>query len=203
MADTPNTNSLFAEIAKSSSLSIECIFETYLDVLLTPVLQIYLRFGISLEAHQQNSMMIFNKNGLPQALLLRDFGAFRAHQDTFSACGEVLEFHQDKSVLTNDKQDVRNKLLHAVFICHLAELINHLVVLEYIDEALAWKMAYQRIISIFEDTKEHSSPKWWKQEYQALLNEPWKMKRFTLMRLANNNNYNYQKLQNPLSRVAV
>lgn len=203
MADTPNTNSLFAEIAKSNSLSIETVFETYLDVLLTPILHVYLRFGISLEAHQQNSMMIFNKNGLPQALLLRDFGAFRAHQATFNDCSETLEFHQDKSVLTNDQQDVRNKLLHAVFICHLAELINHLVVHDYIDEGLAWKMAYQRIIAIFEHTKDHSSPTWWKQEYQALLHAPWQMKRFTLMRLANNNEYNYQELLNPLSQETV
>ncbi|QUM81790.1 hypothetical protein HWV03_16615 [Moritella sp. 36] len=203
MADTPSSDSLFAEIAQSNQLSIASVLETYLDVLLTPVLQVYLRFGISLEAHQQNSMMIFNDNGLPQSLLLRDFGAFRAHQNTFISSGEKLEFHQDKSVLSNDKQDVRNKLLHAVFICHLSELINHLVVRGYIDEAQAWKMAYQRIATIFEHTKHNAPAQWWAQEYQALLNEPWQMKRFTLMRLANNNEYNYQALLNPLSQEAV
>lgn len=203
MADTPNSDSLFAEIAQSNKLSIASVLETYLDVLLTPVLQVYLRFGISLEAHQQNSMMIFNDKGQPKSLLLRDFGAFRAHQDTFISSGEKLEFHQDKSVLSNDKQDVRNKLLHAVFICHLSELINHLVVRGYIDEAQAWKMAYQRIATIFAQTKHISQPQWWAQEYQALLNEPWQMKRFTLMRLANNNEYNYQALLNPLSQEAV
>ena len=92
MADTPNTDSLFVEIAQSNQHSITSALENYLDVFLTPVLQVYLRFGISLEAHQQNSMMIFNNKGQAQSLLLRDFGAFRAHQDTFVASGEKLEF---------------------------------------------------------------------------------------------------------------
>ena len=94
-------------------------------------------------------------------------------------------------------------LLHAVFICHLSELINHLVVRGYIDETLAWKMAYQRIAIIFEQTQHHSPTQWWEQEYQALLNAPWQMKRFTLMRLADNNEYNYQALLNPLTQEAV
>ena len=49
-------------------------FIHYVDTVLKGLLGIFARYGISLEAHQQNTLAVFNQEGIIQALLVKDLG---------------------------------------------------------------------------------------------------------------------------------
>ncbi|WP_318528287.1 IucA/IucC family protein [Mesorhizobium sp. ZC-5] len=51
-------------------------FECYLDCALDPLVKLYDRFGVALEAHQQNSLLDLSQRGLPSRYLYRDSQGF-------------------------------------------------------------------------------------------------------------------------------
>lgn len=51
-------------------------FAAYLDCVLEPTLELYDRFGVALEAHQQNSLLDLADGGLPTRLVYRDGQGF-------------------------------------------------------------------------------------------------------------------------------
>ncbi len=199
LVDRGLTDSLFSTASsQQQNAAILQQFRAYINVVLQPTLGLYLYYGISLEAHQQNSFVIFNHQGCPKQLLIRDFGAFRIYEPVFKQRKNDLRFHHDRSLITEDVAEVRNKLMHAVFICHLAELVNLVAGHCGLSDQQLWQAVRSQILSIFDAWESRSDPDWWRQERQAILEQPWYMKRFTLMRLADNNIYNYQPLANPL-----
>src|SRR5690606_23010168 len=51
-------------------------FDAYLDCTLKPLVGLYDRFGIALEAHQQNSLLDLSEDGLPMRFFYRDSQGF-------------------------------------------------------------------------------------------------------------------------------
>lgn len=80
----PGDSSLFESIirrvARNHDISVReaCRrwFECYLDCALDPLVKLYDRFGVALEAHQQNSLLDLSNGGLPNRYLYRDSQGF-------------------------------------------------------------------------------------------------------------------------------
>lgn len=80
-------------------------FECYLDCALDPLVKLYDRFGVALEAHQQNSLLDLSQQGLPSRYLYRDSQGFYL-SNSFKArwYGLVPEIVQIRGLFFDDRE---------------------------------------------------------------------------------------------------
>jgi siderophore synthetase component len=96
------------------------------------------KYGIALESHLQNSLLVFD-DGRPVATLVRDFGGIRVCQRRLGAHGLSIDPYPDSDLDAADESDLYGKLYYALFQNHLAELIATLVHETDADEAACWR----------------------------------------------------------------
>ena len=65
--------------AAATPATVAAWFRQYCKVVTQPVVAMYLLYGIGLEAHQQNTMVLFAPDGNASSLLIRDFGDGRTY----------------------------------------------------------------------------------------------------------------------------
>lgn len=177
-------------------------FEHYTATVLTATLSAYLLYGIAFEAHQQNSFIMVNQHYEPVQLLVRDFGDLRVHAPTLRRTGlELTPYRQGHTVFESD-EPVRDKLLHAVMLCHLAELAllfsrtyNH-------PEAHFWNSLRRETENVFDRLRARTEPQRWKAERCALLETDWPAKSFLRMRLTDTSDDVHGQMPNPLQRAS-
>ena len=79
---TPDNQALICDILEllgyDQPSQILEYFRKYTQITFTACLDLYLLYGIALEAHQQNTLVVFKQN-IPQRLLIRDLGGIRLH----------------------------------------------------------------------------------------------------------------------------
>lgn len=173
-------------------------YQRYLRVALRAVLAPYLLYGIAFEAHQQNSFMLIDGAGRPARLLLRDFGDLRLHRPTLLARGRDIAVHRAGHTAFDSEEPVRDKLLHAVFLCHFAEL-GLLLAREYhLDEDEVWALLRAETAAVFEELRERTDPARWQAERAALLEQDWPAKSFVRMRLSDSSDDLHGSMPNPL-----
>jgi siderophore synthetase component len=175
-------------------------FTQYAGTVLRATLSPYLIYGIAFEAHQQNSFVMLNSRWEPVQLLVRDFGDLRIHEPTLRRAGLNLKAYSDRHTLFNDEAPVRDKLLHAVMLCHLGELAILLASTYRSPEALFWDILYEEVDQVFQQLKSRVEPRRWNQERQALLENVWPAKSFVRMRLSDSASDEHRTMPNPLRR---
>lgn len=177
-------------------------FRRYLRATLPGLLRLLLIYGLTFEAHQQNSFMVMSSVGEPLRLLVRDFADIRIHGPTLHARGLSLTPHDCAQNLFEDGKPVRDELLHAVFICHLGELI--LLCQRHwpdIDERLLWNAVGSQVKQDFDKLKTQVPQQRWTTERAAILDAPWPAKSLLRMYLADSREDIIGDLANPLHSV--
>jgi siderophore synthetase component len=111
-----------------------------------------------------------------------------------------LKAYSDRHTLFNDEAPVRDKLLHAVMLCHLGELAILLASTYRSPEALFWDILYEEVDQVFQQLKSRVEPRRWNQERQALLENVWPAKSFVRMRLSDSASDEHRTMPNPLRR---
>jgi siderophore synthetase component len=183
---TPDNKPLICDILDSidysSSSKILEYFRTYAKITLSTCLDLYLLYGIALEAHQQNTLVVF-ENNLPKRLLIRDLGGMRLH--TPSIKDASIELPKDTFSLTfTDSQTItRRKFIHACLQSNLGELILQLSLHYKINEEDFWLIVRQEIEDRFIALKDRMSIEKYNKEFSEILEKPWSMKALTRMRL--------------------
>lgn len=171
----------------------------YASVAIKPMLHLYLTYGIALEAHQQNSFIIIGEDFRPRRLLIRDFGDIRIHRPTLESRNLEVEAHDPKLTLFDDPIIVREKLIHAFFMCHIGELV---LLCEKLWPDLAnnhvWYSIRQIVAQAFEDARSLTPSERWDRERHALLDADWPAKAFIRMRLKDTPHDIVGSLPNPL-----
>lgn len=175
--------------------------KTYLQVVLDGPLRLYLQYGIALEAHQQNSLIEFDPDGTPRKIIVRDFGAFRIHKTRFLRAGLSMTFHHDQRLLTDDLNEVRDKLIHALLISHVGELVQAVSLHYQIPEINFWCLVREIIDGVMSGYRAEMEPESFAADYHALVQQRWNIKALLRMRLENTGDYIYQRLDNPLTKV--
>ena len=109
----PGGSSLFQSVikcvARDHDISVRQAcrrwFECYLDCALDPLVKLYDRFGVALEAHQQNSLLDLSQQGLPSRYLYRDSQGFYL-SNGFKArwYGLVPEIVQIRGLFFDDRE---------------------------------------------------------------------------------------------------
>ncbi|EDL66719.1 IucA/IucC family protein [Bacillus sp. SG-1] len=109
----------------------------YTKVLMPVLMHLLIKYGISLEAHLQNTIIIF-KEGIPVKLMVRDNGGVRIHKQLSAEWMDVNKINDSTNLLTNDTRDLYQMFSHAVIHNHLGEMIVGLARENGIKEKVLW-----------------------------------------------------------------
>jgi siderophore synthetase component len=176
----------------------QAFFRQYAATTLRAVLSAYLLYGVAFEAHQQNSFIVLDRQFRPVQLLVRDFGDIRIHRPTLERSGHTLQAHRPGHTLFDDDGVVRDKLLHAVLLCHVSELALLLARSYGCDEDVFWRIFAGTAHEVFDALRGHADPARWTQERAALLEGDWPAKSFLRMRLSDSSDDALGSMPNPL-----
>jgi len=198
-----NQKPLIAEIMTAAGVKGEeqvlSYFRDYVDVVLTGHLDLYLKYGIALEAHQQNALAVFDENHRPRAMMARDFGGVRIYAPQLKAQGLDLQGYPGAVTVTDDLVETRNKFLHAVMQGHLGEMVLMLHTHYQMDEAALWNVVKEGVESRFDACRADVDEGRWLSEKHGILMQDWNLKALTRMRLdETSHHYIYIPLKNPL-----
>ncbi|MBT2662819.1 IucA/IucC family protein [Bacillus sp. ISL-45] len=135
-------------------VSIEKSATEYLDLYAKTVIpclvQLVVQYGISLEAHLQNAIVVF-KEGKPSKLMIRDNGGIRIHRGKFSQWVDSVKLDNSTNLLTDRPEDLYQMFSHAVLHNHFGEIILNLTKEFGINESILWtqvKDVLSKVISI-------------------------------------------------------
>ncbi|MCU5745112.1 sialic acid synthase [Staphylococcus sp. SQ8-PEA] len=126
---TPLIISLLKQYQTSQNSEIErstiiTWFEKYARLLLSVTLSLYVKYGISMEAHLQNTIAVFNKDGEIKKIIIRDFEGLRIDSQQLDVMGHSTDHFHDKSlILCSDPTTVFNKMFYSTIQNHLGELV--------------------------------------------------------------------------------
>lgn len=188
--------SYFAEFLGRGA-SLEESFQRYLDLLITFHLKLYLDWGIALEAHLQNCVVVWDERG-PKELWVRDWGGLRADGEVIAAKAPDLFSHLiPSSVTLRDSETAEKKLIACLCCNHLTELVYHTVRFFDVPEAELWQKVGVTVRAALGRRSESSLGR-------RLLVDPWPVKCLLRMRLGGGGGGDlYHPRANPLKAGAV
>ncbi|WP_410835506.1 IucA/IucC family C-terminal-domain containing protein [Paraburkholderia sp. SIMBA_030] len=189
--------------APAAAQAVEAWFRRYARVVTHPVIGIYLLYGIALEAHQQNTSVLFAADGTPRSLLIRDFGDGRTYAPLLAERGHEIKPYVHPGILptvfSEDIEPVRAFVLDACFVCHLHE-IALLLTEEYgLAQSRLWQFLREETARTFDAFAPRVSGALWQAERVASLEHPWPTRSVLRMHLLKYSDYRLQHhLPNPL-----
>lgn len=194
---------------RASADAVESFFRCYARVVTQPVIAIYMLYGIGLEAHQQNTSVLFDANGDPKGLLIRDFGDGRTYAPLLNERGLTLQPYVHKGILptvfTDDIEPVRTFVIDACFVCHLHE-VALLLTDEYgLSPTRLWEILREETAAAFDAVSHRiTSQAFWQAERDALLVQPWPTRSVLRMHLQRYADYRLQHLlPNPMATAST
>jgi D-ornithine---citrate ligase len=187
---------------KSRKESAVSFIKEYAQVALPGFLTLLFKYGIGLEGHLQNTVPVF-KNGRPVKILFRDWGGVRIHRPRLQKQGLDIQFYPGSITITDDLQEVQNKVFYTVFQNQLSEIIQQISKYWNIEESLLWKPVRLQCDKVFEQSAfnqellEHIH-----EDKEALYQKKIDHKALTKMRLnPEQKRYFYVSVPNPLVSV--
>lgn len=169
----------------------------YAELLLPPVLRLLVKYGIALEAHLQNTVVVF-RGERPVRLLLRDFAGIRVSLDRLRSAGVDYRPHPDSITTTSDLNEVRNKAFYAAVQANLAEVVRGLNVPDERAWGLIWRVCKQTFASLAAEGFADAA----NADRSALCAPTLGQKAFLSMRLKPDCGDIYHQVPNPLHHVA-
>ncbi len=191
---------------RATAAQVENWYREYAKVVTHPVVAIYLLYGIGLEAHQQNTMVLFSADGKARSLLIRDFGDGRTYAPLLEGRGYSLQPHVQPGILptvfSGDIEPVRMFVLDAAFLTHLHELALWLTKEYGLNDTRLWHILREETDLAFDAVRERVAPQIWETEHRAFVEDPWPTRSLLRMHLMQYSNYRLQHtLTNPLASV--
>lgn len=191
---------------RANAAQVESWFREYAKVVTHPVVAIYLMYGIGLEAHQQNTMVLFSPDGKARSLLIRDFGDGRTYAPLLEGRGYSLQPHVQPGILPTvfsaDIEPVRMFVLDAAFLTHLHEMALWLTKEYAFNNTRLWQILREETDLAFEAVRDRVAADVWETEHKAFVEEPWPTRSLLRMHLMQYSNYRLQHtLTNPLASV--
>ncbi|WP_050788259.1 MULTISPECIES: IucA/IucC family siderophore biosynthesis protein [Actinomycetes] len=198
---------LVAETASVTGVSLSEVARQWLTAhverCVPPVLTLLVRYGIALEPHPQNTVLVL-KNRWPHRVLLRDLGAARLLESRLARRAMSGEFLPGSPLLASDPAAFRAKLYYPLFGHHLGELVAEMANASGISEERLWPVAGECVRQTFhrlamsaccpEEAEDARA------DAEALLTGPWQHKALLTMRLKNLvTDQQYVEAPNPLA----
>ena len=174
--------------------------ERYLGVTIPDQLSLLTTYGIALESHAQNSLLVIEE-GRPVATLVRDFGGIRVLGERLSEHGLSIEPYPDSDLDADDETDLHDKLYYALFQNHLAMVVDAVSRSTPLSEAECWSLVRTRCAETFEALAAESIPEErLERDRGALFADRVRHKALTAMRLrGKRHEYVTSEVPNPLA----
>jgi siderophore synthetase component len=164
-------------------------------------LGLYLLYGIALECHQQNTLLLL-KDNMPEGFIIRDFGGVRIHLPRLNQRGYDISPYPNSATFSTDRREVRNKLIHTLYQIHFGEMINLFDRHLNFTAEKSWATIRAMTEKCFMTLKPRMKEADWQEDYDAILNQDWDFKCLMKMRLTGKySDYIYSKMSNPLVPV--
>lgn len=191
----------FAEERKETSLrraAFQFVSE-YASIALPGFLMLLVKYGIGLEGHLQNSVMVF-KEGHPVRMLFRDWGGARIFQDRLERQQLHVQFYPNSVTVTENIKEVHNKVMYTVLQNQFGELILQVSENYGLREEELWVEIHRICEQVFGELE--AMPPYHedvKIDRKAFFQEKVDHKALTKMRLKpNGKDYSYTVVPNPL-----
>ncbi|WP_164908470.1 IucA/IucC family protein [Halobacillus litoralis] len=178
----------------------QAFMKKYARALLPGILTLITKYGISMEAHLQNCVIVF-RNGSPERVILRDIGGIRIMNERLDRYFDKQPIDPSTNLLTAQRNELLDIFSHALLHNHLGEIIYWLSRDLKVDEMKLWAI----VRSVIEETYTHlkQDPTIGSEamaDENHLFSQPSRMKALVQMRLSDKYTDNiYVNLPNPLS----
>lgn len=194
-----NNKPLLVSIIEQQHISPADFFNCYSYLLLKGQLALYLKYGIALESHQQNTLLVFDENFEYKKHINRDLGGIRISTQQLSDAGYALGLHSSSIILADTQEKLRNKFIHANLQSNLQYWIQCLHQYFNIPIKLGWKIVRGNILRIVSELDKSKGCAHITKELDAILSQPWKQKSLLRMRINPNCEDDiYQTINNPM-----
>nr|WP_263327344.1 IucA/IucC family protein [Neobacillus sp. Marseille-Q6967] len=171
----------------------------YLSIALPGFLTLMVKYGIGLEGHLQNSVMVY-KDGRPVRMLFRDWGGARIFQPRLQQQQISVSFYPGSVTLTANIEEMHNKVFYTVSQNQCGELILQVCKTYGIREEELWQEVHRICSNVFNHLD--SQPLYMENarlDKDVLYQEKVDHKALTKMRLEpDSKSYCYTKVANPL-----
>ncbi|WP_028383777.1 IucA/IucC family protein [Legionella moravica] len=190
---------LLTELIQSSTLNPRAYFSVYCHCVLAGQLYLLLRYGIALEAHQQNTLIMI-QNNRPAGLVIRDLGGIKiCHHELYHQVTKP-DLHPESTITCSELNGLSQTFIHGNFLSNLTPWIKSLNAAYGYPVAQLWLQVRTILKGLLEHYREEIHPTVYRWHYQQLLSMPWQHKSLLTMRLnQDQDEMNYFSLDNPLS----
>ncbi|SFE11813.1 Siderophore synthetase component [Actinopolyspora alba] len=175
----------------------------HLELGMFPLLALLVRYGIALEPHPQNSVLVL-RDGLPHRFFVRDIGGVRVLSERLRRRGHEFAPHRDSALTGTDAAALRDKLYFPLFGNQLGELVAAAAAATGCSEQPLWRVVRGSAAGVFERLRTTAADEDevadCDSDAEALLDRPWRLKTMLGMRLAGLvTEQRYVSAPNPLS----
>lgn len=174
---------LLFDIINASQREPEWYFHRYCRIVFQAQLALMLQHGIALEAHQQNTLLVFEDN-LPRALVLRDLGGICFSQHDVWQSGQRPVLHPDATIGSRRLADLGNTFVHGNLGSNIEYWINAMSRYYPLAERTLWGIAHQCLTDAFQTLRPRVDASAWSELRDHVLTRPWLRKCFLSMRLS-------------------
>lgn len=148
----------FDEYCKNQSLTskeaAESFIYDYCQISLPGYLTFMVKYGIGIEGHLQNTVVVFKK-GKPVKLLFRDWGGARIYKERLEMQGMTAQLYPHSVSGTDDVKEMFNKMHYTVFQSHIGEVIRLISSYTNVCEKKCWKVVKSVCKNILQNLQEH------------------------------------------------
>ncbi|SDJ95694.1 IucA/IucC family protein [Natronorubrum texcoconense] len=176
--------------------------ERYAAVVVPDQLRLLSKYGVALESHLQNSLIVFEgESARPTATIVRDLGGIRVHRGRLEERGLSIDPYPDSDLDADGEADLYRKLYYALFQNHLAELLATISDELDVDERACWLRIREQCEQAFEAIRSEGTvpDERIERDERALFEDPTPHKALTAMRLrGKRHEYVTSEVSNPL-----
>ncbi|CEK11997.1 IucA/IucC family protein [Legionella hackeliae] len=186
-AQTPlSDNSLLIDIINASGLEPLDYLKQYCQCLLSGQLHLLLRYGIALEAHQQNTLIAFT-NHRPTAVVIRDLGNITICLHRFYESISKPTLHPESRITTEELAALNSKFIHGNLTSNLAYWIEHLAHYHGFSTHDLWQLVRQELYKLLEKLSPDINKELFNYHKNLLFSKQWQHKALLTMRLYKEN----------------
>ncbi|MFC3956902.1 IucA/IucC family C-terminal-domain containing protein [Halovivax cerinus] len=196
LTDRPLLDSLVPEGGADAAAAF---LRRYAEAIVPDALRLLVAYGVGLEAHLQNCVVVFDE-WKPKRVLVRDYGGLRLCTDRLAEHGCEFEPYPGSVTVDEGVEPAYDKLTYALFQNHLAELVRVLVRYRSIDESRCWALLSEIVADTLAELRQDGIPDEWVADAETVLYDAtWNYKCLTTMRLTDrSHHYALESVPNPL-----
>ncbi|HEX5811762.1 MAG TPA: IucA/IucC family protein [Pseudonocardia sp.] len=206
LSDQPILGELLDELRAGTPLTraqaAELFARHYARLVLPPILTLLTKYGVAMEAHGENTLLVL-RAGRPVRCVLRDLGGIRIHPGRLAGVQRRVDLLPGSHLATDDADELRNKTYYAQFVNDAGQLVSCLARLSGAPPGTFWRHLAAAARATFDTlARQPGTRKAACADAEALLSRPWPHKALLSMWLTGAvTDYIYLPVPNPLSQL--